>query len=366
MDFQGRYKEGKKKREEKMNADIAIIGAGPAGSTVAGITASEGLKVIVLEKEPEIGRSPCAGYVSCMDFPDISQRVIQTKINGMRTYFPSGKYMDFPINGFNVNRNLFDRELALNAERCGAEFHINSEVVGLIEKGDRYLGIQTRDGRKITAKVIVGADGASSIISRLLGFRNDVAIAVQYEVSNCKIAPEINEIYFDFEYSPGCYVWIFPTGKDSARVGLAVRPHLADKKAIDYLNNFITEKFRDISKKKLIAGIIPVGGLHKRICKDNILLVGDSAGMTDPITGAGIGYSMLAGKIAARAIVKAIKEDDPSLLEKYEQGFRKVMERHYEKSLKKRKLMDSLTDNKSLEENLPKVWVTFKEYWCKD
>lgn len=370
MDIQGRYKEEKEKEsEEKMNADIAIIGAGPAGSTVARITASEGLKVIVLEKEKEIGKSPCAGYVSCMDFPDISKRVIQSKINKMRTYFPSGRYQDFPINGFNVNRNLFDKELALNAVRCGAEFYIDSEVINLIEKEGEYSGVRTKDGKEIRAKVIVGADGASSTISRLLGFRNDIATAVQYEIFNCKVDPEINEIYFDFEYSPGCYVWVFPTGKDSVRVGLAIRSHLAEEPAIDHLNNFIekhpiaSDKFKHISKIKLIAGIIPVGGLHERIYEDNIILVGDSAGMTDPITGAGISYAMTAGNIAARVVVKAIEKDDLSILKKYEQGIKRIMNRHYEKALKKRKLMDSLTDNKSLERNLPKVWVTFEEYW---
>jgi len=374
-----------------MNADIVIIGAGPAGSTVARITASEGLKVIVLEKEKEIGKSPCAGYVSCIDFPDIDRKVIQTKINRMRTYLPSGRYQDFLINGFNVNRNLFDRELALNAVRCGAEFHINSEVTNLIEKEGEYSGVRTKDGREIRAKVIVGADGASSTISRLLGFKNDVATAVQYEVSNCKVDPEINEIYFDVEYAPGCYAWIFPTSGDSARVGLAVRSYLVDreilserqnfvprdkvntlssgKRVIKYLDSFINEhpiaskKFRKSLKTKLIAGIIPVGGLHKRICKDNIFLVGDSAGMTDPITGAGISYAITAGRIAARAVVKAIKEDDISILKEYEKGFGRIMGRHYEMALKKRKLMDSLTDNKSLERNLPKVWVTFEEYW---
>jgi digeranylgeranylglycerophospholipid reductase len=370
MDLQGGYAGWEKKKvRERMNADVVVVGAGPAGSTVAGIVASEGLDVMVLEGEPEIGRSPCAGYVACMDFPDVKRGVVQSKIDEMRTYFPLGAHVDFPINGFNVNRNLFDRELASNARGCGAEFHTDSRVVGLIEKTDGYSGVRTRNGKKVNARVIVGADGPSSIISRFMGFRNDVAISVQYEVHNCEVDPRVNEIYFNVDYAPGCYVWIFPTGEDSARVGLALRPHLADKKAIEYLNDFIekhpraAEKFRKSSTAKMIAGIIPVGGLHDRICMENVLLVGDSAGMADPITGAGIGYSMLAGKLAARAIVKAIEKDDLSLLRRYELGFRRIMGSHYEKSSSKRELMDSLTDNNSLERNLPMVWVTFKEYW---
>lgn len=347
-----------------MNADVVVVGAGPAGSTVAGIASSEGLDVIVLEKESGIGKSPCAGYVSCMDFPDIENRVIQSKINRMRTYSPSGKYSDFPINGFNVDRSRFDRELASDAARCGAKYYLNSRAVDLIENN-----VLTKDGGEIEAKVIVGADGVSSTISRLLGFRNDVVSAVQYDVSDCRIDPEINEIYFDVDYAPGCYIWVFPTGRDSARVGLAVRSHLADKKAIDYLDGFIgehpiaSEKFRGSSRRGLIAGAIPVGGLHREVCRDNILLVGDAAGMADPVTGAGISYAMTAGRIAARVIVKAIKEDDISLLRRYERGVRRVMDKHYERSLRKRKLLDSLTDNKSLEENLREVWVTFRDYW---
>lgn len=369
MDIQGRYTEGKEADEGEMNTDIVVVGAGPAGSTVAGITASEGLKVVVLEKESVVGSSPCAGYVGCMDFPDIDQKVIQSRINGMRTYFPSGRYNDFPINGFNVNRSLFDRELALNAAGCGAKFRMNSGVVDLIKKKNRYVGVRTREGGEIRAKVIVGADGASSIISHLLGFKGDAVTAVQYEVTDCVIDPGINEIYFDVGYAPGCYVWIFPSGRDSARVGLAVRRHLAERSAIEYLNDFIekhpiaSRKFRGSLRGKLTAGVIPVGGLHKDICRDNILLVGDSAGMADPITGAGISYALTAGGIAGRAIIEAVKKDDFSHLKKYEEGFRRIMNKHYETSLRKRELMDSFTDNESLECNLPKVWVTFREYW---
>jgi digeranylgeranylglycerophospholipid reductase len=362
-----------------MKADLVVVGGGPAGSTVAGIAASEGMDVMVLEKEREIGRSPCAGYVGSMDFPDIDPGVIQSKIKGMRTYFPSGRYRDFPINGFNVDRAQFDRELALRAEGCGAKFYMNSDVVGMIMGGkgcDKrndssggYRGVRLRDGKEIKAKVIVGADGASSVISRILNFRNEAVTSVQYEVSDCEVDSEINEIYFDVKYAPVCYVWIFPTSRDSARVGLAVRSHLADKKAIDYLDDFISEhpiaskKFSGSSKTKLTAGIIPVGGLHVRICKDNVLLVGDSAGMADPITGAGISYAMTAGSIAARVVVKAIEQDDLTILGKYEGGFRRIMNRHYEKSSMKRELLDSLGDNESLEKNLPRLWVTFEEYW---
>lgn len=354
-----------------MNVDVVVVGAGPAGSTVAGIVASEGLRVVVLERESEIGRSPCAGYVGSMDFPDIDARVIQGRVNGMRTYFPSGRYADFPISGFNVDRMLFDRGLAFNAMGCGAKFHVDSEVVSLV-RGTGYSTVRMRDGREIDAKVVVGADGVSSIISRLLGFENEVVAAVQYEVLNCIVDPGVNEIYFGVGYAPGCYAWVFPTGRDSARVGLAVRSHLTGKRAADYLNEFIREhpvassKFANSSKSRLTTGAIPVGGLHTRIQRENILLVGDSAGMADPVTGAGISYSMLAGRVAARAIVKAVKGEDLSFLGEYERVFRRLMDNHYQKSLGKRRLMDSITDNKSLEENLPRVWVTFEEYWRSD
>ncbi len=352
-----------------MNVDVAIVGAGPAGSTVAGIVASAGLKVAVFEKEKEIGRSPCAGYVGCIDFPDISRKVIQSKVDSMKTFFPSGKCMSFLINGFNVDRGLFDKELALSAAKCGAVFHLNSDVVDLIGKKDNYSGVRIRGGRKINARVVVGCDGASSVVSRVLGLRNDSVTSIQYDISNCKVDPGVNEIFFDLDYAPGCYVWVFPSGGNSARVGLAVRSHLAGKTALEYLDAFISghpvasNKFKNCLKTKLSAGPIPVGGLHERICEDNILLVGDSAGMADPVTGAGISYSMLGGRLASQAIIKAIKADDLSLLTEYEQRFRRIMDRHYQKSLTKRKLMDSLTDNRSLEQNLPQVWVTFKEYW---
>ncbi len=357
MDLQSRPAE----KKEEMKADVIIVGAGPAGSTVAAYTAAAGVDTLILEKEKEIGKSPCAGYISAMDYPDISSRVIQSRITGMKTYTPTGKNSIFPIKGFNVDRKEFDNELAAYAVECGSQIITGAEVSAVGERG-----VELRDGRIIEGKVVVGADGPFSIVAKYLGFSVDYVTGVQYEVHDCVVEEYMNEIFFDFDYSPGCYVWIFPSGEMRARVGLAVRRELAKRKAKDYLDSFIDDeqdRFSGCSKTSLVSGAIPVGGLPEKLVEGNILLVGDAAGMADPVTGAGISYALTSGRIAANAIIKAVKKDDLSILERYDLETKRVLGNHYEHSLRKRKQLDSIRDNKELEENLEEIWPTYKKYW---
>lgn len=350
--------------------DVVVIGAGPAGSTVARIAASKGFQVLVLEKEKNIGTSPCAGYISKTINWDFDLReIVQSNISQMRTYFPSGRFQDFPINGVVVDRPAFDRFLAGFASRNGAEFLLNAPLTHLIEGEDQYTGVKYRDGRA-QARVIVGADGVSSTTAKLLGWRpQEVAICSQYLLENVPTIPSTSEIFFDMKYAPGGYAWIYPTGNNSAKVGLGILRRIASKPASDYLDEFIKEnllvcgRLNSGVKKTMLRGSLPISGMRKSLLVKNILLVGDAGGMADPITGAGIGNAILAGEIAGKVISKALEKEDFSLLREYEKGCKRLFQRIFTRGTMKREELNTYRTNEELEKNLPRLWAAFKEYW---
>ena len=124
--------------------------------------------------------------------------------------------------------------------------------------------------------------------------------------------PQTCEIFFNADYAPGGYIWIYPTGKNSAKVGLGMIN--SKKSPRENLDAFITgsQMAHRISGKRTeyITGALPIGGLREKLVFDNILLAGDSAGMADPITGAGINNAILAGELAGKTIIKALENDD--------------------------------------------------------
>jgi len=342
-----------------MDHDVIIIGAGPAGSVTAAVVAHVGYRVLVLEKDDSC-RSPCAGYIGKtinIEMPDDS--IIQSGITKMRTYFPDLSFHDFELNGFVVDRPSFDMALAQKAIDHGAEIRWGSPLQDIVAGNVKF-----RDGIS-NGKIIVGADGVFSKTASLCGFeKQKIAVCSQYHLKGIKPLSQICEIFFNSDHAPGGYVWIYPTGKDSAKVGVGV----TEGNPRAYLEKFISTSplagRLDGIKTEYVAGALPISGLREKLCRGNVLLVGDSAGMADPVTGAGINNAMLAGEIAGKTIVKALESDDIGILSEYETKTRRLLGKSLSRSLDKRKKLDACcASNEMLQESLPELWVSFDRYW---
>ncbi|MCL7413395.1 MAG: NAD(P)/FAD-dependent oxidoreductase [ANME-2 cluster archaeon] len=345
-----------------MDYDLIVIGAGPGGAITASAAAQAGYRVLILERDA-VCKSPCAGYVGLsinIEMPDDCG--IKSKISKMRTYFPDLSYHDFPLNGFVVDRPQFDQSLVKKAESAGVHIKWKSPLIDLVPGGVRF------PGGAASGKIIVGSDGVFSKTSSLLGIKKQrAAFCAQYHMNGMEPLHNTSEIFFDADYAPGGYVWIYPTGPDSANVGLGITIS-GSKSPHEYLDAFIEES--DISGRldgeisKYIAGALPISGLREKLVYDNILLVGDSAGMADPVTGAGINSAMLAGEVAGNVIIRALKHDDMMLLGQYETRVRRLLARPLARSLEKRNKLDEYcTQNELLQQHLPELWVTFGQYW---
>ena len=341
--------------------DVIIAGAGPAGSVIAATVAQAGYRVLVLEKNASCG-SPCAGYISkTINIEPPDESVIQSEIRTMRTYLPDLSFHDFHINGFVVDRPSFDTDLAMKAKACGAEIKWGSPLTGIAP------GVVEFRGGRASSKIVAGADGVFSRTSSILGLKKQkFAVCAQYHMKGIRPLFQTSEILFNSDYAPGGYAWIYPTGEDSAKVGVGIitgspRAYLdrfiRESPVADRLNGKITE---------YITGALPVGGLREKLCRGNILLAGDSAGMADPVTGAGINNAMLAGNIAGKIIIEALKSDDVAVLGRYENQIRRLLGKPLERSLEKRKKLETCRNNELLQKHLPELWVTFKQYWEKN
>lgn len=341
-----------------MDYDVIVAGAGPAGTTTATEVAQAGYRVLVLEKNATC-RSPCAGYISRTINTELPENcIVQSKIKTMRTYFPDLSSHDFQLNGFVVDRPSFDMALAMKAKESGAKIRWNSPLMDKIPGGASFRG-GTASG-----KVIVGADGVFSKVASLSGLEGQkVAVCAQYHMNGIRILSQTSEIFFDSDYAPGGYVWIYPTGKSSAKIGLGTTGTGSPRR---YLDAFIKDsgaanRLLGI-KTEYITGALPTGGLRKKLVFDNVLLVGDSAGMADPVTGAGINNAMLAGEIAGKSIINALENDDMAMLSLYETRIKKLLGKPLERALEKRKGLDACVTNELLQEHLPELWVGFKQY----
>ena len=338
--------------------DVIVIGAGPAGAVTARIVSSAGFHVLLLERN-ETCRSPCAGYIgNSINLEPVDDAIIQSGITKMRVYFPDMTFHDFHLNGFVVDRHLFDMELVRRAQASGTQVRWSSPVTDIISGEVKF------HNGKASGKIIVGADGVFSKTASFIGMEKQrFAACAQYHLKGIQPLSQTCEIFFNAGYAPGGYIWIYPTGKDSAKVGVGVTGSNPRMYLDKFINCACIPGRLNGKKTEFITGALPIGGLREKLVSGNILLAGDSAGMADPITGAGIHNAILAGEVAGKTIIDALEQDDIELLSNYDTRIRRLLGKPLGRALEKRKKMDACSNNELLQEHLPELWVTFKGYW---
>ena len=350
-----------------LNCDILVVGVGPAGSSAASEAAKYGAKVLLIDKKKIIGEPvQCAEFIPkqlVLNEVMISRDSIAQGIKGMKTHLPNKECMESSSPGFILDRCVFDKELAMNAANNGAEIRINTQC---ISKEEKTIFIN-ENGKKVdvTAKVIIGADGPKSTVGKWINSSNkDFIFGIQYSVP--LVSPlEHTEVYFDQDYFGG-YGWLFPKDKSAnVGVGISYDPITKNDKSLsDILKKFVKEleKVGKIINRPFstTSGLIPVGGPLNTV-KENIMLVGDAAGQTHPITGGGIVPAVICGKIAGKVAAQAIQKDDIGILLNYEKEWKDIFGKQLERALTKREYLE-LNWNK-LDKIIKKCWTAFREYY---
>ncbi len=341
--------------------DIIVVGAGPAGALTARTAAEHGARVLMLEEHEKAGTPVyCAEGLSHVGFIESGlepvEPLIAQKIYKMKVIVPNGKAVEIThkdIEGYTLNRDHYDKALADKAEEAGAVMMNYTKALGVIQEDGVVVGVMAeRDGEQfeLRAKLVIGADGHASVIRRSSGLKryfDDYGVTAQWTVSDIELEEgDASEIYIG-SLVPGAYVWVFPKSKYEANVGLGIRTDLSTP-AIQVLDHFIANdpRFKNGTKSRKTGGICPSTGTLDKIVDDGLMLVGDSAGMVVPLSGAGIHTAIVAGKIAGKIAAEAVKEGDVSAsrLKEYHRLFEEAWGKNLRDSRRMLDLADKLTD----------------------
>jgi len=349
-----------------MKCDLVVVGAGPAGSMTAKVAAEAGLDVVMLEKRQEIGDPVrCAEGVSkaaLKKLVDPDPSWISAEVKGARIRAPDGTEIVISEDragaevGYVLERKVFDRALAQRAAEAGAKVMVKTRALGLLMEDGVPAGITAQfvgESLKIEAPLIIGADGVESKVGRWAGIDTalkpkDIETCAQFLVQDDGIDDEYCEFYLGNEIAPGGYVWSFPKGHSLANIGIGVLGSKADSGTpIRLLREFMKANFPQGKVLEMMAGGVPVSGPIEATVADGVILVGDAARQSDPITGGGIINGMragvMAGEIAAELVPKG--EVDKKALQVYEKRWRETIGKSITRNFGVKEFFVDLTDD---------------------
>jgi len=349
-----------------MRCDVVVIGAGPAGSMSAKTAAEKGLDVILLEKRQEIGDPVrCAEGVSKAGLAELVKpdpKWISAEVKGSRLIGPDGTSFVMAEDrsgnevGYVLERKIFDRALALDAALAGAEVFVKTRALGLLMRNGKPYGVSAmRRGEMISIEcpLIIGADGIESKVGRWAGIDmtlkpKDIGICAQFLLQNRNIDQDYSEFFFGNAIAPGGYAWSFPKGGNLANVGLGIQGSRSKPgEALRLLEQFVASKYPGAKVVEMIVGGDPGSGPIESASANGVMLVGDAARQTDPITGGGILNGMTAGVIAGEVAAEALSAGDLSKdgLKAYEDRWRASIGIHIARSFELKEFFVKLTDD---------------------
>ena len=340
--------------------DVAVVGAGPVGSTFARYAAEKGLKVAIFDKKKEIGVPlQCAGLLGnkIKDVNILPDKFILNKIYGACLYSPSSTMISMrkkeePL-AYVLDRVAYDKYLAQLAVDKGAELFLNHRAESIdTENGEIYF-----KNKKISAEIIVGADGHSSMVSQTMDNNFKAVHASQYLIDTGKNSFDNDyfQVYVNSEISPG-FLWVIPISESTARIGLFADFGYQELSSI--LNSFLegNKKLQNAKILKKYHGRIPVYDPKKDIVKNRAILLGDAASQIKPTTGGGLIIGFKCAKIASEVVYEAISSHNINALKDYQKRYKKMYNTELKMQLKVQSTYKSL-DN----DNLDSVILKLKE-----
>lgn len=345
--------------------DILIVGAGPAGSSAALSAVKKGVDVTVIDRRAVIGVPVrCAGAIPARLLGELNvgkDFVIQS-VRGMKTILPDDETKVSDAPGFIIHRDRFDQALAREAGEAGARFLRSTRAVSLMGTDTVVVEGKTGGRFSIKARVIIGADGPHSRVARWIGAGPPPLIPAM-QVRMALVRPlEFTEVYLHPDILAG-YGWLFPKG-DEANVGLGMKGSgTSIRKTLDL---FVSRMVRDGKVQDgahdTIGGWIPVGPVKETV-SHNILLAGDAAGQTHPITGSGIFSAITCGRFAGKAAARAILQHDLSLLETYDTAWKDLFGDTLNRAFQRRQYMEK--EWSRFNEIIKSCWISYRAYYAE-
>jgi geranylgeranyl reductase family protein len=298
-------------------ADVAIAGAGPAGAWAAYLLARQGARVVVFDRSHP-REKPCGGGITARALAIVRDAIPPASLPATRVRTArfvdagNGRSVSVRLQGDGADSTLvvasrrsFDGMLLDAARRAGA--CLVADRVSHIERSGRRRTIHTAEGARCAADVIVGADGANSLVRRQLFrpfSRDRLSIATGYFAHGITS----DEVVIEFVADPPGYIWSFPR-PDHLAIGVCAQANAGVGAA----------RLRERARQWMMAARLaddapltpyswPIPSLpaddfqRLEVSGEGWLLAGDAAGLVDPITREGIFYALESARFAAEAI----------------------------------------------------------------
>lgn len=295
-----------------MYYDVAIIGAGPSGSSLAALLGLQGLKVVVVDRYSFPRIKHCGGMLTpkTIDlinalFPGLSYTT--HSIRTLDIMYKQSTILSFKPRETiaTVSRYEFDYELVKYAQRCGVTYLLESKIKSICFSTKK---IETTDGNTFHYCVLVGADGVDSLVRHKLGLqRNEKALCIQSYIPYCSdsITKDISKekAIISFGGVEQGYLWWFPSSNGIVvGAGGKMNSTIGDLEVNNISKTLLQKSFEFNSKK--YGAYIPTGNnTELGDFTRNTYLVGDAAGLIDPITGEGLYYAIYSSSILANVLV---------------------------------------------------------------
>jgi digeranylgeranylglycerophospholipid reductase len=347
--------------EEKF--DIAVVGGGPAGLSAAYSAAKDGAKVILFEKDESIAHSIRTSGVTWIS--EMERLGIPSKFyNPIRNYRFVSPSNDVLITGNDSRSCVLDirgtyQHLAFLAAKQGVQLMVKSNVIDVIKDGHRVAGVKasTPKGRLIVrSTLVIDASGFSTSVGRKAGVAGQwkrYGVGAEYECYCDDIDSTTWVLMVGQKYSDAGYAWVFPLSANRVRIGVGVGRPESNAEPLEKLHKIIEKRLKPldalregkIQPLELHYGFIPNEGMRSTSIADGLIMVGDSAGQSNPLVLEGIRYAIefgrLAGKVGADSL--SLNSNRESLLE-YERSWKAKAESKIRSALKVQMRWVGLTD----------------------
>ena len=342
-------------RSKEQEAEVVVVGGGPGGAAAAAFMARAGLQVVLVDKDTFPRDKICGDAISGKSI-DVLRRLglveqvqatEQVHTWGVTFSGPQGDAVSIPFAkgrrhgdplGFVCARTVFDEVVYQAAVGAGVTVW-QGEVQDLLWEDGRVAGVQLRtkggkerrtngaedaDDLELRAPLVVGADGAYSVVARRLGMTQlderhyCAGLRAYYQGVTGFHDGDFLEVHFLDEVIPG-YFWIFPLPGGGANVGVGMLSRALKKRGVNLkalLDVCVAHpRFRDrFAGARRLGAVkgwgLPLGSRPRPMAGDGWLLVGDAASLIDPFSGEGIGNAMVSGEQAAQWAVRAAEAGD--------------------------------------------------------
>jgi geranylgeranyl reductase family protein len=349
--------------------DMLVLGLGPAGASAAAQAARAGLRVLAVDRRAEAGVPvQCAEFVPALMGQETAAApaAFRQAIDSMETFVETQPADLTPqFRGSMISRSAFDRQLVGEAEMAGATCRFGTPARRITADGAVILG----EGETLRPRLIIGADGPRSLAGAAIGQVNrDCVESRQISVPLLK-DHSATDIFLSAAI-PGGYGWLFPK-RDTANLGLGVAPQWkqALKPLLEELHARLVAEGR-VGAEVLghTGGLIPVGGMLDptgHVGEVPVLLTGDAAGLTNPVTGAGINAAVLSGAMAGKAAA-AFLSGRANALADFAEELEDLFGASLRRALSRRQtLLQHYAHGKTPRpEDLRAAWIAYPDYWA--